>query len=249
MTTSALLARRSSTLRADSCLRSSTIERLLRFTARKKAPMSGLRLGPGCRGVSPSGGSTLMTSAPRSPSCWAAHGPSTTVVQSMTRTPWSGPLMPIASRRSEDAGRAGHGHRRRRGTVRWRHESLIALQHGHHALGEHAHVELGVLVRHAAVAELAHQVIHPGEPVQLGDLLDAVVGRADHLDLDVEVGGLLPEALVLHLGVRLGHAAVELVALHGGQVAVGEVVVGVDGVPLAGEILPRALDGLLAALG
>src|SRR5512132_3920759 len=91
MKTSALLASLSSTLRADSCLRSSTIERLLRFTARKNAPMSGLRMGPSCRVVSPSGGSTLMTSAPRSPSCWAAHGPSTTVVQSMTRTPWSGP--------------------------------------------------------------------------------------------------------------------------------------------------------------
>src|SRR5512134_1941059 len=53
--------------------------------------MSGLRIGPSWRVVSPSGGSTLTTSAPRSPSCWAAHGPSTTVVQSTTRTPLSGP--------------------------------------------------------------------------------------------------------------------------------------------------------------
>ncbi len=53
--------------------------------------MPGLRIGPSCRVVSPSGGSTLITSAPRSPSCWAAHGPSTTVVQSTTRTPLSGP--------------------------------------------------------------------------------------------------------------------------------------------------------------
>src|SRR6267142_3248002 len=53
--------------------------------------MPGLRIGPSCRVVSPSGGSILTTSAPRSPSCWAAHGPSTTVVQSTTRTPLSGP--------------------------------------------------------------------------------------------------------------------------------------------------------------
>src|SRR5712691_3967615 len=53
--------------------------------------MPGFFIGPSWRVVSPSGGSTLMTSAPRSPSCWAAHGPSTTVVQSTTRTPESGP--------------------------------------------------------------------------------------------------------------------------------------------------------------
>src|SRR5215469_13090904 len=34
-----------------------------------------------------------MTSAPRSPSCCAAHGPSTTVVQSRIRTPASGPAI------------------------------------------------------------------------------------------------------------------------------------------------------------
>src|SRR6266852_4199490 len=55
--------------------------------------MSGLRMGPSWRVVSPSGGSTLITSAPRSPSCCAAHGPSTTVVQSTTRTPFRGPDM------------------------------------------------------------------------------------------------------------------------------------------------------------
>src|SRR5262249_46621536 len=63
--------------------------------------MSGLRMGPSCRVVSPSGGSTLTTSAPRSPSCCAAQGPSTTVVQSTTRTPLSGPDMaasPVARR-------------------------------------------------------------------------------------------------------------------------------------------------------
>src|SRR3989442_14742797 len=55
--------------------------------------MSALRIGPSWRVVSPSGGSTLMTSAPRSPSCCAAHGPRTTVVQSTIRTPVNGPDM------------------------------------------------------------------------------------------------------------------------------------------------------------
>src|SRR5690349_20359042 len=59
--------------------------------------MSRLRMGPSWRVVSPSGGSILMTSAPRSPSCWAAHGPSTTVVQSTTRMPESGPDTAIRS--------------------------------------------------------------------------------------------------------------------------------------------------------
>src|SRR4051794_32974949 len=86
--------------------------------------MPGLRMGPSCRVVSPSGGSTLMTSAPRSPSCWAAHGPSTTVVQSTMRMPESGPDMArpwlgaagdvqrlaadeVAVRRAEEIDRAG----------------------------------------------------------------------------------------------------------------------------------------------
>src|SRR5262249_27248357 len=55
--------------------------------------MPGLRAGPSWRVVSPSGGSILTTSAPRSPSCWAAHGPSTTVVQSRILTPLSGPAI------------------------------------------------------------------------------------------------------------------------------------------------------------
>ena len=43
-------------------------------------------------------------------------------------------------------------------------------------------------------ANSVDQVVQPGQPSQLGDLLDAVVGRADDLDLHVEVGGLLAEA-------------------------------------------------------
>src|SRR5262245_43242722 len=55
--------------------------------------MPGCRAGPSCRVVSPSGGSILMTSAPRSPRVWAARGPRTTVVESRTRIPVSGPDM------------------------------------------------------------------------------------------------------------------------------------------------------------
>src|SRR5215471_11165461 len=50
-----------------------------------------VRLGPIQRQLSPSGASTLMTSAPMSPSVWVANGPSTTVVRSITRMPASGP--------------------------------------------------------------------------------------------------------------------------------------------------------------
>src|SRR5712691_3188116 len=70
--------------------------------------MSLFFMGPSWRVVSPSGGSTLTTSAPRSPSCWPAQGPSTTVVQSTTRTPVSGPGMAthLSPMRSSRAGRS-----------------------------------------------------------------------------------------------------------------------------------------------
>ena len=73
------------------CFRSSTTPRLLRLQLRKSAPMSGMRVGPTWRLLSPPGGSTLTTSAPRSPSSWQASGPSTTVASSSTRTPAKGP--------------------------------------------------------------------------------------------------------------------------------------------------------------
>src|SRR6185369_17093496 len=59
--------------------------------------MPGWRAGPSWRVVSPSGGSILITSAPRSPNCCAAHGPSTTVVQSRILTPASGPAIALSS--------------------------------------------------------------------------------------------------------------------------------------------------------
>ena len=45
------------------------------------------------RMTSPSGGSTLTTSAPRSARIWVAYGPITTVVRSRIRTPFNGPGM------------------------------------------------------------------------------------------------------------------------------------------------------------
>src|SRR5438128_9360701 len=150
------------------------------------------------------------------------------------------------SGRCEDARRPTDSDGRWPAAVRRRSESPVALQHGHDASGEHAHVELRLFVRHSAVAELADQMVETGKLLQLGDLLDAVVWRADHLDLDVELRRLLSEALVLHLGIRLRYTAVELVTLHRGQMAVGEVVVGVDRVPLARQVLRGALVGLLA---
>src|SRR5258706_12029358 len=89
--TSARPIRRRSTAAPAGCLRSSTTERLLRLTARWIELMPGWRATPAARAMSPSGGSILITSAPRSPRIWVASGPSTTAVRSMTVTPASGP--------------------------------------------------------------------------------------------------------------------------------------------------------------
>ena len=48
---------------------------------------------PLARIKSPSRLSSLITSAPKSPSIWVASGPSTTEVKSSTRTPASGPAL------------------------------------------------------------------------------------------------------------------------------------------------------------
>src|SRR4051812_46393136 len=50
------------------------------------------RCGSTCRNTSPVGGSSLITSAPKSPRIWAASGPIPSDVMSMTRRPVSGPL-------------------------------------------------------------------------------------------------------------------------------------------------------------
>src|SRR6478672_4386131 len=53
--------------------------------------MARLRIGPTSRMLSPSCGSTLITSAPSSARIWVANGPITTVVRSRIRTPDRGP--------------------------------------------------------------------------------------------------------------------------------------------------------------
>src|SRR6478736_2779459 len=52
---------------------------------------------PDRRSRSPSGGSTLITSAPMSARCWVANGPSSTAVRSITFTPASGPGIVVSS--------------------------------------------------------------------------------------------------------------------------------------------------------
>src|SRR5215216_369859 len=75
-------------------LRSSTIDRLLRWRFNAVPDSCGWRPPPMVRLLSPSRVSTLMTSAPRSPRICVAYGPMTTVVRSSTRTPSRGPVRP-----------------------------------------------------------------------------------------------------------------------------------------------------------
>src|ERR1041384_3852558 len=114
--------------------------------------MPGSRMGPSCRVVSPSGGSTLMTSAPRSPSCWPAHGPSTTVVQSTMRRPESGPDMARGSGAAGDVqrlaadevavGRAEEIDRARRFLRKAAAPERDQLVHGRDACALHADLHL-----------------------------------------------------------------------------------------------------------
>lgn len=71
--------------------------RLLRFMPRNSGPIFWWPCAPMPRTTSPSGDSTLITSAPRSPSICVAEGPMKMVVMSMTRTPVSGPRAPGSS--------------------------------------------------------------------------------------------------------------------------------------------------------
>src|SRR3989304_7922564 len=66
--------------------------RLLRLTFMYRTPMPLVRSGPVWRLGSPSGASTLITSAPMSPRICAATGPMMLMVRSTTRTPASGPV-------------------------------------------------------------------------------------------------------------------------------------------------------------
>src|SRR6476620_8725538 len=71
--------------------RSMTMLRLLRLRPRNSGPRPCSPFGPSVRVESPPGASTLMTSAPRSPSICVAEGPMKTVVRSSTLMPDSGP--------------------------------------------------------------------------------------------------------------------------------------------------------------
>ena len=64
--------------------------RLLRLTP-MNTPLWPSRFGPKVRDSSPLIGSTLMTSAPQSPSIAAASGPATMVAASITRMPDKAP--------------------------------------------------------------------------------------------------------------------------------------------------------------
>src|SRR5438094_8923464 len=82
-TTCACSARRATTSPASGSLRLSAMLRLLRFSV---ANCTGTYERPG----SPRGGSTLITSAPRSAKIAVANGPGTNIEKSTTRTPRSG---------------------------------------------------------------------------------------------------------------------------------------------------------------
>src|SRR5207237_7264377 len=82
-TTSALATSLATTPAASACLRSSEMLRLLRFSV---SNCTGTYERPG----SPRGGSTLITSAPRSASIDEANGPGTNIEKSTTWMPASG---------------------------------------------------------------------------------------------------------------------------------------------------------------
>src|SRR5687767_4708732 len=99
--------------RPSDCLRSRTTLRLFRLSARNGAlssPFICNRRPPIARERSPSGGSTLMTSAPRSASNIVQNGPAMTCDRSTTRTPSSGVVTVDSS-----GSRRGRRRRRRRG--------------------------------------------------------------------------------------------------------------------------------------
>src|SRR5438094_7887674 len=120
-TTCACLTSFSTTLAASADFKSSAMLRLLRFSV------------PNCTGTyerpgSPRGGSTLITSAPRSARIDEAKGPGTNIEKSTTRTPSSGSqgsdmrwFYPVMQRD------AAIDHDRRAGDIRAK------------ALGEHGH--------------------------------------------------------------------------------------------------------------
>ncbi len=123
------------------------------------------------------------------------------------------------------------------------------LQYRQDPAREQAHILFGVSVRDAAEREFGDHMVGSGHPLQLGDLLRAVVRRADDLDLDIELGGPDPFFLVLQAGIGLGHLAVGLVPFDRGEMPVGEMVVVVDRLPFLAQPLHRPVLRLVAAFG
>src|SRR5581483_3280678 len=129
----------STSARPSGCLRSTAKLFLLRLnTGKKPAPACSRR-----RVLSPSSGSTLMTSAPRSASIRPHDGPITMCANSTTRTP--------SSSGTESFGQAGERHMAVHGFVRNRFhhqlargEQLLQVDAGRHAHRlEHEHEVLG----------------------------------------------------------------------------------------------------------
>src|SRR5207237_9242164 len=86
--------------------------------------------------------------------------------------------------------------------------------------------------------------------LEFGDVLQAVIRRADALDAHIGLSRLgLVLGAVVDFGVGLGHLAVALIAFDGGQMAVREMVVVVDRLPFLAEIFDRTLLRLAAAFG
>src|SRR4051794_35802229 len=72
-----------------------------------------------------------------------------------------------------------------------------ALQLWHHLARKQAHVPLGLVPRHAGIAEEAVVPIRARDAADAHDLLEALLGRAPDLDAEEELGG----------GVRAADAA------------------------------------------
>ena len=90
MNTSLTASSRRIASRPASVFRSQSTERLPRFSRRYTGPIPGVTGGvPTSRDVSPSAGSSLTTSAPRSASVAVQYGPKNTEVRSAMRMPSS----------------------------------------------------------------------------------------------------------------------------------------------------------------
>ena len=84
-------------------------------------------------------------------------------------------------------------------------KGAIVLERRQHLVGKKAHVEQAIVLRHTAVREIHHDMVSPGQRLQLRDLLEAIIGCSDDLNPDVKIGGLSFALKVLGY-VENGHA-------------------------------------------